>query len=262
VRHRSPIPECPQSLAVAGAEELERAEAHFSAEDRDRKKKFEFGAYDSRAVRSTLRSTFHEGCAYCEERLSAIEIEHYRPKGAVRTENGRLDDGYWWLAASWENLLPACYYCNTIRWKETVDGQWVKSGKGEWFPLEDESARATAMGQEEHEKPLLLNPYNDVPSEHLNFLSNGEVKPRTRRGEETIRILDLNRGGLRDRRWAHLTLLERTREDLELAEAEWLADKNNPELAAKRRFAEQQVARVMKNGYFGATAQHLRLDES
>jgi uncharacterized protein (TIGR02646 family) len=259
VLHRSPIPKCPKSLAEAGAKELECAEKHFSAQPR--KGKFKFSAYDTKDVRSELRSSFHEVCAYCEEKLSAIEIEHYRPKGAIRTENGRLPDGYWWLAASWDNLLPACFYCNTVRWKETVEGQWLSSGKGEWFPLEDETARATAKGEEEREKPLLLNPYKDEPSEHLDFLANGEVRARTRRGAATIRILDLNRNGLPDRRWAHLTLLERTRADLEAAEAEWRADMGNEELAAKRRFAEAQVARVMKSGYYGASAQHLRLDE-
>jgi uncharacterized protein (TIGR02646 family) len=261
VLHRSPIPKCPKSLADAGAKEFERARAHFGAQPRTGK--FTFSAYDSLEVRSELKSAFQDVCAYCEDRIDAIDIEHYRPKGAVRTENGRrIPDGYWWLAATWENLFPACHECNRIRLKETADGQWVSSGKGEWFPLEDETARAKAQGEEEREKPLLLNPYKDEPSEHLDFRADGKVLARTRRGEETIRILDLNRSALRSRRRTHLKYLERLRMDLEAAEAEWLADMDNEELAAKRQFAEDQVAaHVLENGYYGASAQLLGLNE-
>jgi uncharacterized protein (TIGR02646 family) len=252
VLRRSPVPKCPKALAKAGAEEMKRAEAHFDAEPRNGK--FDFRAYNSRPVRSALSKTFRGVCAYCEDRIDALEIEHYRPKGAVRTESDRLHDGYWWLASTWENLFPACPECNKVRWKETVDGRWVSSGKGEWFPLEDETARATAKGEESREKPLLLNPYEDEPSQHLEFLASGAVRARTRRGAETIRILDLNRSGLTRGRRAHLLLLEFALRDLESAEAELRAGKGDAELV---RCAEEQVAVAIENGFYGATAQRI-----
>ena len=252
---RSPIPKCPKALAKAGQEEMGRAEKYFEANPREGK--FVFRAYDSRAVRSALSRAFRGVCAYCEHPISAIEIEHYRPKGAVRTADGRMDDGYWWLAATWENLFPACYECNRVRWKETVDGRWVSSGKGEWFPLKDEAARANAKGEEAREEPLLLNPYLDEPSQHLEFRANGDVCARTDRGVETIRILDLNRSGLTRARRAHMLLLEFALRDLESAEAALRAHKDDAELANKVRLAEEQVAVAIENGFYGATAQRI-----
>jgi uncharacterized protein (TIGR02646 family) len=215
MRRLHPIPPCPPALDPAdsvGARERAKAIAHFTRDDWELKPSFAFRAYQEAEVREALRQAFGGVCAYCERPVSSIEIEHYRPKGAVETPSGRQRPGYYWLAASWENLLPSCHDCNTDLWTHHPDGSLRKSGKGSWFPLEDESARATREGEEERERPLLLHPYDDDPAEHLEFGEDGIVRPRelpdgthSRRGEVTIERLGLNRRGLvdarRDRQW-------------------------------------------------------------
>jgi uncharacterized protein (TIGR02646 family) len=106
------------------------------------------------------------------ERVSSYdEIDHYRPKSH-----------YYWLGYSWENLLISCKPCNTK--------------KGDNFPLRDESRRATTHDDDlSAEKPLLIDPYIDEPSEHL-YWRGALVTHHTDRGEATIQILDLNRDEL------------------------------------------------------------------
>ncbi|HWO46598.1 MAG TPA: hypothetical protein VNM41_00935, partial [Solirubrobacterales bacterium] len=172
MRRVEPTPPCPPVLDPAGspgAEERARAIAHFTAEGWE-EKKFTFSAYQVDEVREALLDAFNGVCAYCEAPLPSIEVEHFRPKGSVRTGDGQRKPGYYWLAATWENLLPSCHNCNTDLWTEHPDGTRRKTGKGTWFPLEDEGARATAEGEEANERPLLLHPYEDDPTEHLEFV--------------------------------------------------------------------------------------------
>src|SRR4051812_22350680 len=79
-----------------------------------------------KSAKPFLDKLFGGKCAYCEVIIEAshpTEVEHYRPKGAVKDEeeevvtiqtpNGAEDHpGYWWLAYEWNNLLPSCIDCN------------------------------------------------------------------------------------------------------------------------------------------------------
>lgn len=81
----------------------------------------EISGYDPQSVKNALYHSQLGLCAFCGERirLSGMQVEHFRPKGAV---DGRLlprsvakpRPGYWWLAWTWENLLFSCSTCNTI----------------------------------------------------------------------------------------------------------------------------------------------------
>ncbi|MGB0932388.1 MAG: hypothetical protein ACPGVB_16520, partial [Chitinophagales bacterium] len=72
------------------------------------------------AVRETLKTIYHNKCAYCESIEAKPEIEHYRPKKGVK---GIIHDGYYWLCYEWTNLIPSCRYCNT------------EGGKGDYYPI-------------------------------------------------------------------------------------------------------------------------------
>ncbi len=127
-----------------------------------------------RPAKALLLERFHGKCAYCESPLVDsihADVENYRPKSR-----------YWWLAYDWDNLLVACHACNTA--------------KANRFPLQDESARATEARDVESEEPLLLNPCQDRPEEHLVFGEDGNVYSDTARGQATIDTLVLNRPGL------------------------------------------------------------------
>lgn len=201
--------EIPAILAADGKGAVETAEAiaHYQDEVK-RLKPFAFKAYGDRAVKAALTRLFHGKCAYCESRFDAtqpVDVEHWRPKGAVDEENGSAPvSGYYWLAASWTNLLPSCIDCN--RKREHVihpTGTRRVIGKGNYFPLHPGTARATGPGAELTEKPLLLHPYDDDPATALDLEDEGVLCPRVNadgapdaRGEASIRVYALNRTGL------------------------------------------------------------------
>lgn len=158
-----------------------------------------------------LYSAFHHKCAYCEGDFSAhapTETEHYRPKAKV-TE-GRIEvagDGYYWLAYEWWNLLPACHYCNTHH----TDARSGRKHQGKLNEFRVRGPRVTMpapdpaswRSQLSAEEPLLLNPYDDEPGEHLTFdPDTGLPVPLngSERGSETITVCDLDRVSLNERR--------------------------------------------------------------
>ena len=236
-----PIPPCPTSLlpeGSKGAQERADAIAYFTAENRAPGRTFKFNVYRDKEVIPALRDAFDHVCAYCEKQIAAVEVEHFRPKNQVRTAAGTLSTGYYWLAATWENLLPSCHECNQRLNTYSPGKKSSKSGKGTWFPLEDEAARATRVGEEARERPLLLHPYFDEPAEHLEFLDCGIVRARkdangepSRRGEETIRILGLNRYGLPEAWRLQFIRVQDALEDLLDAQCEW--QKNQDEAAVE-----------------------------
>ena len=164
-----------------------------------------FTAYKREDIRRALIEMFGTKCAYCEFEYAGgapPDAEHYRPKGEIeRPDKTRIPDGYYWLAATWSNLLPTCIDCNRPR-RQTVDGETLVAGKGIRFPLADESKRARRPGEEAGEEPLLLDPTVDDPTAHLRFGDEGIVRAAdggagaSERGAETIRVLGLNRKGL------------------------------------------------------------------
>eukprot|EP01034_Spumella_vulgaris_P009128 gene9128-11597_t len=108
-------PACLDQPDKKGLNERDRARAHQQSTD-PKKGSFEFAAYKHEEVKRRLDALFHGKCAYCETFYSAsapVDVEHYRPKGAV-SENPN-HPGYWWLAMSWDNLLPSCIDCNRKR---------------------------------------------------------------------------------------------------------------------------------------------------
>lgn len=145
-----------------------------------------FKLYGHDSVRARLNEMFHRKCAYCESlhyATSAMEVEHYRPKESVQ---GEVDhEGYWWLGAAWENLLPSCIYCNQRRGQSLPkasgkpvvlldhkgqfdDPRSAYTGKGTHFPILGPRVKART-GDCSKELPLLLNPCEDQPQDHLEY---------------------------------------------------------------------------------------------
>jgi hypothetical protein len=213
----------PKSLldGGAGAKELDRFKAHRDAPppaDGSKKKSFTFKAYKSDDVRMALEALFHEKCAYCETQyahLMPVDVEHYRPKGAVAEDENH--GGYWWVAANWDNLLPSCIDCNRQRGQVLVNPSdslaelaistkpvLTQAGKKDSFPIQVGSIRTLAeVINFASERPLLLDPCRDEPSESLGYSfdgtsPNGLMLPagdheRRQRGAVSIQIYGLNR---------------------------------------------------------------------
>lgn len=180
------------------------------------KPKLSFAQYKDDAVKDTLGLLFAGKCAYCESFYSStqpMDVEHYRPKGAVSVETPADEGhpGYYWLAASWENLLPSCIDCNRQRTQEEVvddtSTRTKKLGKKDRFPVAGTRARRHDEDLAA-ERPLLLDPSTDDPFRFLRYdLELGLVLPRYKSGKKhdravaSIEIYGLNRSGLvQDRR--------------------------------------------------------------
>lgn len=129
----------------------------------------------------------HGKCAYCETPIEFpgnASLDRYRPKaGALGLDGNYSTEHYWWLAYVWDNINPTCSKCNKF-----------KGGK---FPVEgpraDSGPERRAMIKE---KRLLLDPFLDDPTEHLDFIDDGSVVPRSSAGDVTIATLELNRAEL------------------------------------------------------------------
>lgn len=206
-------------------------------------KAYPFSRYRAWAVCSALDTLFHEKCAYCESSYRAVDsrdVEHFRPKGGV--SESPLHPGYWWLAARWSNLLPSCPPCNQRRRQLTYDpGMALEeferlrliepdalSGKANSFPVRSSNWIAQENGDISLEDPLLINPCERDPRNHLVWVFDWDreevlweaedviasVKPRLVAGNDdpyakaSIAIYGLNRGGLIRERMACVKLMQ------------------------------------------------------
>ena len=151
-----------------------------------------------------LLELFHHKCAYCETVISSNQpgdVEHYRPKGRIRDDQGKIvkiihgnaefdHPGYWWLAYNWGNLLPSCIDCNRRR---RHGGDNIGAGKAEYFAVG--GPRAASPGDDlTKEQPLLLDPGDEqyYPKQHFEFREDGTIKPITLEARYTVELLGLN----------------------------------------------------------------------
>lgn len=178
-----------------------------------------------------LLNIFNNKCAYCETPVVrfTLHAEHYWPKGRVTVNNKRVkikDDlgqdqnhpGYFWLAFHWTNLLPACEFCNAANGKRnefpirqtTYLSVLRKLTKTECKSLKQKLIQSSnwpdvfyfqPVDLDDKEGRLLLHPYLDDPRKSLTFDDFGQAVAKgkgedKRRGEESIRIFNLNDGNI------------------------------------------------------------------
>ena len=97
-------------------------------------------------------------CWYSEAKDAGanFDVDHFRPKAeAKRTEEIVDAEGYAWLAFDWDNFRLSVQNCNRLNKDDT--GETV--GKGSWFPLIEESPKATWTNRCVcDEKRVLLDP--------------------------------------------------------------------------------------------------------
>ncbi|MFT6450565.1 MAG: hypothetical protein ACJA06_000045 [Halocynthiibacter sp.] len=197
-----------------------------------------YKAYKRPDVREALRDLFHGKCAYCEGTIagtSDTDIEHYRPKGAVKEaeEVGFDHPGYWWLAMDYTNLVLSCSHCNQGRKQLIIDPDWsadeiedafengemVLRGKLHSFPVAHQSWVTTPDENISLEEPLIIDPTITDPNDHLEFLIDGPLvtviaKQGSEIGARTIDVLGLNRRRLTEERLQKALLLRNMRDKI------------------------------------------------
>ena len=197
-------PRAPQRLASGNALTKKNCQTYEASKDdyENGTKKFEFkrNIYGHTTVRDVLKKAQNGKCCFCEgkfDAFAAADVEHYRPKGAVRQDekSRAVLPGYFWLAYSWENLYLCCQVCN-------------RSNKRNFFPLNDPAKRARSHADNlAEEKPLILDPGGlDDPRQHIKFHKELAVG-LTEVGRNTIQLIGLNRAALVEERLARLDKL-------------------------------------------------------
>lgn len=182
-------------------------------------------------VRTQLEVMFGYKCAYCESDVTAVtpqHVEHYRPSSR-----------YPGLAYQWENLLLACPHCNSTYKKD----RFPISPSGN-TPKENRASPCSRTGN--GEVPLLLNPCNDDPDQHLTF-RNGRVIALSRRGHISRRICGLNRNDLVRSRRLWLKFIRRSAENYASAKAEGNA-------ATLRKYADELKDFIYEGSQYTAMA--------
>jgi len=203
----------PAVLTTTGKQQTKDDHKAFAA---DRKgfrsgvKKFDFdrGIYAADEVKVALRTAQYDKCAFCEAKVTHItdgDIEHFRPKSAVKQNTGgKLEyPGYFWLAYEWDNLLLACNNCN-------------RRHKGNLFPLLDLKKRCRPGRKNlAHESPLFINPAAEDPALFIEFVGETVIaKGGNHRGQATIDALGLDRTELIEHRLTRLRVLQQLQRDL------------------------------------------------
>jgi hypothetical protein len=145
-----------------------------------------------------LHPVFAGKCAYTERPAdpeAPLHFHLHRPGGdAVGLDGSVAPEHYWWLQTRWENWMLA--------------SEQVVSLKGTSFPVVGDRLEPEDPGAVE--TALLIDPTQEEPAWWLEFLANGEVRPRSiasaalndrfgaeyDRGAVNIRLLDLHQGDL------------------------------------------------------------------
>lgn len=150
-----------------------------------------------------LKQMSYGKCWYSESDCiqSRTDVDHFRPKKEARRSETESDDGYPWLAFSWENFRYAAQLSNQLSTDENT-GEVV--GKGAWFPLMPGSPRATWDNRAASERPLLLDPVSKHDVRLITIDASGKMRPsdlclgdyERARVTESIKYLGLNLDGL------------------------------------------------------------------
>lgn len=209
--------EPPKTLIERGAAENRKNCAAYDSGQREFK--FRKGIYGAQSVKNVLLRAQYGKCCYCESEvrpLSYGDVEHYRPKGAVKQAENH--PGYYWLAYNWNNLLFSCEVCN-------------RSYKKALFPLKNPDARARSHHDNiGDERPLFVNPAIDDPRKHIRF-RGATPYHLTKVGRETIKGMGLRKAALEERRIEKLQGLKIIRDLIEGAK-----DPSDSKVKAARDF--------------------------
>jgi hypothetical protein len=164
-------------------------------------------------------------CWYSESDCvqSFKDVDHYRPKKQAKRNDSVTDEGYPWLAFSWDNFRLAAQRSNQINRDDDTD---ESAGKGAWFPLMQGSKLATWDDRcIADERPALLDPARVADVRLIEVTATGKMGPtRLCLGEyerirvsTTVKLLGLDLPGLVSARQRTMRLVQELVEQVEKA---------------------------------------------
>ena len=130
-----------------------------------------------RAFARYLAMMSYGKCWYSEspDPQSFFDVDHYRPKLEAKRSGDLTDPGYEWLAFSWDNFRLSAQRSNRVSKNEETE---ENEGKGNWFPLLDDSPKACWDNRcELTERPLLLDPVKKADVHLIDLLDDGRMGP-------------------------------------------------------------------------------------
>lgn len=204
------IPEKVLRVAERAQAELEALPADQRATFIERKKRI------WRGFARYLSKMSYGKCWYSESECaqSFMDVDHFRPKKQAKRAETESDDGYPWLAFSWDNFRLSAQRSNQTN-RDDVTGEAV--GKGAWFPLVQGSKRATWDDRcISDESPVLLDPARLTDVRLIEVTATGMMGPtrfclgeRERlRVNATVRLLGLDLPGLVSARQRTMRLVQ------------------------------------------------------
>lgn len=168
---------------------IEKMEEFFASKNRSQKRyDWPFNVEIDKELKRYLHEVFHGKCGYCETGIDSPElgtVDRYRPNNGVRDKNEFHQDLYWWLTFEWDNMIYCCKECNQY--------------KGNYFPIK---GRRNLNEKDDlaTEYRMLVNPYEDNPSDHFYYDASGTIHAITEEGYQTIELLRLDRTDLLEKR--------------------------------------------------------------
>lgn len=154
---------------------------------------------DWNEFQSVMLKLSYNKCWYSEAPIgnNDFEIDHFRPKNKARQKIDytktksksctHKENGYWWLAYSWENYRLSGALANKRRRDRLGDCDDVK-GKGDYFPLDLGNGRIAEDEENTScEVAILLDPINPLDVCLLTF-DNGKPMPASTDQYEIDRV--------------------------------------------------------------------------
>jgi uncharacterized protein (TIGR02646 family) len=138
--------------------------------------------YKMEDIKSKLFQIYNHKCAFCEQRVEILAVEHFRPK-----------DIYYWLCYSWDNLLLACVGCNSSKLNHfEVVNQAV------YTTNDIHNIHQLAAQYQVSEQPKFIHPEQEDAEHLLIFDVKGGVRSDDVRMKYVIKKCNLDREKLSD----------------------------------------------------------------
>lgn len=138
--------------------------------------------YKMEDIKSKLFDIYNHKCAFCEQSIEILAVEHFRPK-----------DIYFWLCYSWDNLLLACVGCNSSKLNHfEVVNQVIHTAD------DINNIHGLAAQYQVSEQPKFIHPEQEDAEPLLIFDVKGSVRSDDVRMKYVIEKCNLDREKLSD----------------------------------------------------------------